>query len=96
MVCKFCDNYTCPVKFRLVSKWQCSSGVLDAMLLGKCNDPKINYTPGDVKADMKREHGIRLSYRQAWRGRQKAFNIGSQPCRIQNCLYICICWRKHM
>lgn len=49
--------------------------MLGVMLLDKCQNPKINYTPTEIKKDMKREHGITLSYMQPWRGRQQAFSV---------------------
>lgn len=72
---KFWDTHTCPVKGRLISKRQLKTSVLGAVLLDKYSDPKINYTLTVIRKDMKREHGITLSYVQAWRGRQKAFSV---------------------
>lgn len=75
IIYKFCDAHTCPVKGKLMLKCQCKSGVLGAMLLEKCNDPKINYRCTETRKEMKRGHEITLSYIQNWKGSQKAFTV---------------------
>jgi len=70
---KFYDTHSCPLKDRIQSKRQSTSGVLGAMLVEKYVDLKTVYTPTDIQADMLRIHGISLTYMQAWRGKKKAF-----------------------
>jgi len=80
---KFYDTHSCPLKDRIQSKRQSTSGVLGAMLVEKYVDLKTVYTPTDIQADMLRIHGISLTYMQAWRGKKKSFrDIKRWPCRI--------------
>ncbi|XP_016467217.2 uncharacterized protein LOC107789860 [Nicotiana tabacum] len=46
--------------------------VVGSMVIRKYCDPKTVYTPQDIQTDMLSEHGVNLSYMQAWRAKEKA------------------------
>ncbi|XP_070026393.1 uncharacterized protein [Nicotiana sylvestris] len=45
------------------------------MAVPKYCDPKTVYTPKDIQTDMLSEHGLNLSYMQAWRAKEKALQF---------------------
>ncbi|XP_070037190.1 uncharacterized protein [Nicotiana tomentosiformis] len=49
--------------------------VVGSMVIPKYADPKIIYTPKDIQADMLSEHGVNLTYMQAWRAKEKALEF---------------------
>ncbi|XP_049403606.1 uncharacterized protein LOC125867224 [Solanum stenotomum] len=77
---KFYDTHSCPLKDRIQSKRQSTSGVLGAMLVEKYVDLKTVYTPTDIQANMLRIHGISLTYMQAWRALDASIR-GWEYCR---------------
>lgn len=72
---KFCDKHTCPLKDRVYTNRQATTGVIGAMLVGRLSDAKTIYTPRDIRSEMKKKYGLTLSYQQAWRAKQKAMNL---------------------
>ncbi|XP_075074548.1 uncharacterized protein LOC142162132 [Nicotiana tabacum] len=49
--------------------------VFGSMVIPKYSDPKIIYTPKDIQFDMLSEHGVNLTYMQAWRAKEKALQF---------------------
>ncbi|XP_070004150.1 uncharacterized protein [Nicotiana sylvestris] len=45
------------------------------MVVPKYCDPNTVYTPKDIQTDMLSEHGLNLSYMQAWRAKEKALQF---------------------
>ncbi|XP_070010954.1 uncharacterized protein [Nicotiana sylvestris] len=45
------------------------------MVVPKYCDPKTVYTPKDIQTNMLSEHGLNLSYMQAWRAKEKALQF---------------------
>ncbi|XP_070026599.1 protein FAR1-RELATED SEQUENCE 5-like [Nicotiana sylvestris] len=49
--------------------------VVGSMVVPKYCDPKTVYTPKDIQTNMLSEHGLNLSYMQAWRAKEKALQF---------------------
>nr|XP_016479083.1 PREDICTED: uncharacterized protein LOC107800429 [Nicotiana tabacum] len=49
--------------------------VVDSMVIPKYADPKTIYTLKDILTDMLSEHGVNLTYMQAWRAKEKALEF---------------------
>ncbi|XP_075112488.1 uncharacterized protein LOC107782403 [Nicotiana tabacum] len=49
--------------------------VVGSMVIPKYCDPTTVYTPKDIQTDMLSEHGVNLSYMQAWRVKEKALQF---------------------
>nr|XP_016464301.1 PREDICTED: uncharacterized protein LOC107787265 [Nicotiana tabacum] len=49
--------------------------VVGSMVIPKYSDPKTIYTPKDIQFDMLSEHGVNLTYMQAWRAKEKALQF---------------------
>ncbi|XP_075099173.1 uncharacterized protein LOC142176033 [Nicotiana tabacum] len=49
--------------------------VVGSMVMPKYCDPKTVYTPKDIQTDMLSQHGVTLSYMQAWRAKEKALQL---------------------
>ncbi|XP_075098032.1 uncharacterized protein LOC142175348 [Nicotiana tabacum] len=49
--------------------------VVSSMVMPKYEDPKIIYTPKDIQTDMLSDHGVNLTYMQAWRAKEKALEF---------------------
>ncbi|XP_075112467.1 uncharacterized protein LOC142182240 [Nicotiana tabacum] len=49
--------------------------VVGSMVIPKYSDPKTIYTPKDIQTDMLSEHGVNLTYMQAWRAKEKALQF---------------------
>ncbi|XP_075080642.1 uncharacterized protein LOC142166122 [Nicotiana tabacum] len=45
------------------------------MVIPKYSDPKTIDTPKDIQFDMLSEHGVNLTYMQAWRAKEKALQF---------------------
>nr|XP_016442817.1 PREDICTED: uncharacterized protein LOC107768228 [Nicotiana tabacum] len=52
-----------------------TAAVVGSMVIPKYCDPKTVYTPKDIQTDMLSEHGVNLSYMQAWRAKEKALQF---------------------
>ncbi|XP_075101621.1 uncharacterized protein LOC142177060 [Nicotiana tabacum] len=46
-----------------------------SMVMPKYADPKIIYTPIDIQTDILSDHGVKLTYMQAWRAKEKALEF---------------------
>ncbi|XP_070040771.1 uncharacterized protein [Nicotiana tomentosiformis] len=49
--------------------------VVGSMVIPKYADPKTIYTPKDIQTDMLFEHGVNLTYMQAWKAKEKALEF---------------------
>ncbi|XP_075103755.1 uncharacterized protein LOC142178323 [Nicotiana tabacum] len=49
--------------------------VVGSMVIPKYTDPKTIYIPKDIQTDMLSEHGMNLTYMQAWRAKEKALKF---------------------
>ncbi|XP_070005521.1 uncharacterized protein [Nicotiana sylvestris] len=49
--------------------------VVRSMTIPKYCDHKTIYTPNDIQTDMLSQHGVNLSYMQAWRAKEKALQF---------------------
>ncbi|XP_070011231.1 uncharacterized protein [Nicotiana sylvestris] len=49
--------------------------VVGSMVMPKYCDPKTIYTPKDIQTNMLSQHGVNLSYMQAWRAKEKALQL---------------------
>ncbi|XP_009621219.1 uncharacterized protein [Nicotiana tomentosiformis] len=49
--------------------------VVGSMVIPKYADPKIIYTPKDIQTDTLSEHGVNLTYMQAWRAKENALEF---------------------
>ncbi|XP_019241687.1 PREDICTED: uncharacterized protein LOC109221675, partial [Nicotiana attenuata] len=49
--------------------------VVGSMVIPKYADPKTIYTPKDIQTDMLSEHGVNITYMQAWRAKEKALEF---------------------
>ncbi|XP_075076625.1 uncharacterized protein LOC142163255 [Nicotiana tabacum] len=49
--------------------------VVGSMVIPKYADPKTIYTPKDIQTDMLSEHGVNLTYIQAWRAKENALEF---------------------
>ncbi|KAM3232734.1 hypothetical protein P3L10_018093 [Capsicum annuum] len=72
---EFCGKHSCTLKDNIYSERQTTTDVIGSMLIERLADSKIIYTPRDIIGDIKRSHGISLTYMQAWRGKKKATTI---------------------
>ncbi|XP_009605328.1 uncharacterized protein [Nicotiana tomentosiformis] len=67
--------------------------VVGSMVIPKYADPKTIYTPIDIQTDMLSDHGMNLTYIQAWRAKEKALEfLRGHPAdsysRLRSYLYI--------
>ncbi|XP_060212179.1 uncharacterized protein LOC132639773 [Lycium barbarum] len=67
-----CDVHTCLLKDRIYEQRQATSNVVSIIIMDKYEDPKTIYTPKDISRDMRKQHGVTLTYMQAYRAKQKA------------------------
>ncbi|XP_075084382.1 uncharacterized protein LOC142167887 [Nicotiana tabacum] len=67
--------------------------VVGSMVMPKYADPKTIYTPKDIQTDMLSDHGMNLTYMQAWRAKEKALeflrgHLADSYSHLPNYLYI--------
>ncbi|XP_060195013.1 uncharacterized protein LOC132624218 [Lycium barbarum] len=67
----FCDVHTCLLKDRIYEQRQATSNVVSIIIMDKYEDPKTIYTPKDISRAMRKQHGVTLTYMQAYRAKQK-------------------------
>ncbi|XP_070009546.1 uncharacterized protein [Nicotiana sylvestris] len=56
-------------------KCKCIAVVVGSMIIPMYCDPKTVYTPKDMQTDILSQHGVNLSYVQAWRAKEKALQF---------------------
>nr|XP_016457100.1 PREDICTED: uncharacterized protein LOC107780985 [Nicotiana tabacum] len=67
--------------------------VVGSIVMPKYCDPKTVYTPKDIQTNMLSQHGVNLSYMQAWRAKEKALQLlRGHPAdsynKLPKCFYI--------
>ncbi|XP_075111766.1 uncharacterized protein LOC107824189 [Nicotiana tabacum] len=77
----FSRQHTCCLMDETFIQRKRTAAVLGSMVVPKYCDPKTVYTPKDIQIDMLSEHGLNLSYMQAWREKEKALQFlrGNPP-----------------
>ncbi|XP_055822028.1 uncharacterized protein LOC129890514 [Solanum dulcamara] len=76
----FESEHTCLLLHNSLSKRQATKTVVGSIIIAKCIDSDANYTPRDIQNDMLQEYGVRLTYMQAWRAKEKALElVGGDP-----------------
>ncbi|XP_075088185.1 uncharacterized protein LOC142170229 [Nicotiana tabacum] len=71
----FSRQHTCCLMDETFIQRKRTAAVLGSMVVPKYCDPKTVYTPKDIQTDMLSEHGLNLSYMQAWRAKEKALQF---------------------
>ncbi|XP_016469178.2 uncharacterized protein LOC107791607 [Nicotiana tabacum] len=81
----FSRQHTCCLMDETFIQRKRTAAVLGSMVVPKYCDPKTVYTPKDIQTDMLSEHGLNLSYMQAWRAKEKALQfLRGNPCDSYN------------
>ncbi|XP_016483311.2 uncharacterized protein LOC107804018 [Nicotiana tabacum] len=68
----FNRQHTCSLMDETFIQRKRTALVVGSMVIPKYCDPKTVYTPKDIQTDILSEHGVNLSYMQAWRAKEKA------------------------
>ncbi|XP_019265225.1 PREDICTED: uncharacterized protein LOC109242818 [Nicotiana attenuata] len=71
----FIRQHTCSLMDEAFIQRKRTAAVVGSMVVPKYCDPKTVYTPKDIQTDMLSEHGLNLSYMQAWRAKEKALQF---------------------
>ncbi|XP_019230813.1 PREDICTED: uncharacterized protein LOC109211704 [Nicotiana attenuata] len=71
----FSRQHTCSLMDETFIQRKRTAAVVGSMVVPKYCDPKTVYTPKDIQTDMLSEHGLNLSYMQAWRAKEKALQF---------------------
>ncbi|XP_049364122.1 uncharacterized protein LOC125828842 [Solanum verrucosum] len=72
---KYCGGHTCSVRDRIYARCQVITDVVYVMILDKFVDPTTVYTPKDIAEDMLKLHDVSLTYKQAWRAKEKGIKL---------------------
>ncbi|XP_019237334.1 PREDICTED: uncharacterized protein LOC109217527 [Nicotiana attenuata] len=71
----FSRQHTCSLMDETFVQRKRTAAVVGSMVVPKYCDPMTVYTPKDIQTDMLSEHGLNLSYMQAWRAKEKALQF---------------------
>ncbi|XP_019239114.1 PREDICTED: uncharacterized protein LOC109219139 [Nicotiana attenuata] len=71
----FNRQHTCSLMDETFIQRKRTAAVVGSMVIPKYCDPKTVYTPKDIQTNMLAEHGVNLSYMQAWRAKEKALQF---------------------
>ncbi|XP_019226531.1 PREDICTED: uncharacterized protein LOC109207986 [Nicotiana attenuata] len=71
----FNRQHTCSLMEETFIQRKRTAAVVGSMVIPKYCDPKTVYTPKDIQTGMLAEHGVNLSYMQAWRTKEKALQF---------------------
>ncbi|XP_070011067.1 uncharacterized protein [Nicotiana sylvestris] len=71
----FNRQHTCSLMDETFIQRKRTAAVVGSMVIPKYCDPKTIYTLKDIQIDMLSEHGVNLSYMQAWRAKEKALQF---------------------
>ncbi|XP_075101835.1 uncharacterized protein LOC142177262 [Nicotiana tabacum] len=74
-VTDFNSVHSCLDDKRFCSQKQVVSTFVAVVVQNILVDPKIIYTPTDIQRDIQKVYGMDLSYRQAWRSKEKAMQL---------------------
>ncbi|KAH0696193.1 hypothetical protein KY290_013557 [Solanum tuberosum] len=72
---EFESEHTCLLLHNSLSERQATKSVVGSIIIGKCAEPNVIYTPKDIQRDMLAEYGVRLTYMQAWRAKEAALEL---------------------
>ncbi|XP_070049051.1 uncharacterized protein [Nicotiana tomentosiformis] len=72
---KFNSLPTCSLMDNTHIQCKPTATVVGSMVIPKYTDPKTIYIPKDIQTDMLSEHGVNLTYMQAWRAKEKALEF---------------------
>ncbi|XP_070001923.1 uncharacterized protein [Nicotiana sylvestris] len=72
---KFISLHTCCLMDSTFIQRKPTAMAVGSMVIQKYADPKAIYTPKDIQTDMLSEHGVNLTYMQAWRAKEKALEF---------------------
>nr|XP_033514816.1 uncharacterized protein LOC117279403 [Nicotiana tomentosiformis] len=72
---KFNSLHTCSLMDNTYIQRKATAMIVDSTVMPKYADPKIIYTPKDIQTDMLSEHGVNLTYMQAWRAKEKTLEF---------------------
>ncbi|XP_070009920.1 uncharacterized protein [Nicotiana sylvestris] len=71
----FSRQHTCSLMDETFIQRKRTAAVVGSIIVPKYCNPKTVYTPKDIQTDMLSEHGLNLSYMQAWRANEKALQF---------------------
>ncbi|XP_070050182.1 uncharacterized protein [Nicotiana tomentosiformis] len=84
---KFNSLHTCSLMDNTYMQRKATAMVVGSMVMPKYADPKIIYTLKDIQTDMLSQHGVNLTYMQAWRAKEKALEfLRGHPAKSYSCL----------
>ena len=72
---EFESERTCLLLYNSLSERLSTNTVVGNIIVGKCVEPDFIYTPKDIQRDMLAEYGVQLTYMQAWRAKEEAFEL---------------------
>ena len=72
---EFESEHTCLLLHNSLSERLATKSVVGSIIVGKYAEPDANYTPKDIQRDMLAEYGVQLTYMQAWRAKEEAFEL---------------------
>ncbi|XP_075080636.1 uncharacterized protein LOC142166116 [Nicotiana tabacum] len=71
----FDSQHTCSLMDNTFIQRKPTAMVVGSIVIPKYSDSKTIYTPKDIQFDMLYEHGLNLTYMQAWREKEKALQF---------------------
>ncbi|XP_019237876.1 PREDICTED: uncharacterized protein LOC109218012 [Nicotiana attenuata] len=71
----FNQQHTCTLMDDTFIQRKRTAVVVGSMVMPNYCDPKTVYTSKDIQTDMLSQHGVNLSYMQAWRAKEKALQL---------------------
>ncbi|XP_070029581.1 uncharacterized protein [Nicotiana sylvestris] len=69
------SQHTCSLMDNTFIQGKPTVMVVGSMVIPKYSDPKTIYTPKDIQTGMLSEHGVNLTYMQAWRAKEKTLQF---------------------
>ena len=72
---EFESEHTCLLLHNSLSERQATKSIVGSIIVGKCVELDVIYTPKDIQSDMLAEYGVRLTYMQAWRAKETTLEL---------------------
>ncbi|XP_073133879.1 uncharacterized protein [Henckelia pumila] len=72
---KYTSKHTCSLDFRHNGHMQASSWAIGQHIMSRLQDLNQSYRPSTIIGDIRREFGINLSYRKAWKSKDRALEL---------------------
>ncbi|KAK4363245.1 hypothetical protein RND71_018486 [Anisodus tanguticus] len=69
---EFVEEHTCPLKDKVFSQHQASSGFIAVVIKPIISNYKRKYMPRDIVDDVRNEFDVEVSYINVWRAKEKA------------------------